>query len=90
MSDAPNRPNLRPREQFVFDLLARAKAPMSRWQLVDVLAPGACDANVPAIHISRLRRKLGHDAIRTIRGEGYVLTEAGRLAVQNGNVSALA
>lgn len=53
---------------------------MSRWQLVDVLAPGADDANVPAIHISRLRSKLGHDAIRTVRGVGYVLTEAGRAA----------
>lgn len=72
---------LRARERFVLDLLANASAPMSRWQLVDVLAPGAADDNVPAVYISRLRSKLGHDAIRTVRGVGYVLTEAGRAAV---------
>ncbi|WP_027351515.1 response regulator transcription factor [Halotalea alkalilenta] len=37
----------------------------------------APDSNVIYVQISRLRRKLGHGCIETVRGQGYRLTEGG-------------
>jgi DNA-binding response OmpR family regulator len=34
-------------------------------------------SNVIEVYVSRLRRKLGRDAIRTLRGVGYRLGEVG-------------
>ncbi len=38
---------------------------------------GGAESNVVEVYISRLRRKLGRDAIRTVRGIGYQWGTAG-------------
>jgi two-component system OmpR family response regulator len=52
---------------------------LSRKQLEDTIYPldqGAA-SNVIEVYVSRLRRKLGRDAIRTVRGHGYRWGSAG-------------
>lgn len=53
---------------------------LTRRQLEDslyALEAGAA-SNVIEVYVSRLRRKLGRDAIRTVRGVGYRWGIAGR------------
>jgi DNA-binding response OmpR family regulator len=57
-------------------LVALAEQPgrvLSRTQLEDALYSfdDGAGSNVVEVYISRLRRKFGHDAIRTVRGVGY-------------------
>lgn len=62
------------REWAILDaLLRRPNAVMSKAQLEDALYAFGEDvsSNTIEVHISRLRGKLGRDAIRTIRGVGY-------------------
>ena len=61
-------------------VLALAENPrrvLTRRQLEDVIHTQDSDAssNVIEVYVSRLRRKLGRDAIRTVRGVGYRLGE---------------
>jgi two-component system OmpR family response regulator len=46
---------------------------LTRRQLEDAIysLDGAAESNVVEVYVSRLRRKLGRDAIRTVRGIGY-------------------
>lgn len=70
---------LGPREYQVLLLLARsAGRVVSRTQLEEgVFDLGAePESNTIEVHIHRLRRKLGHRRIRTIRGLGYLLENA--------------
>lgn len=53
-------------------LAARAGRTASKPDLVSALAGATC-LNAVEFHISRLRRKLGAEAIETIRGAGYRL-----------------
>lgn len=48
---------------------------LTQAEILDHLYPveGARSANAIEVHIARLRRKIGHNAIRTIRGLGYRL-----------------
>ncbi|GAA3899359.1 response regulator transcription factor [Halomonas cibimaris] len=59
-------------------LLQRPHALLSRSQLEDRLyAFGAeIESNAIEVHISRLRKKLGHSVIDTVRGMGYRLGQA--------------
>ena len=41
-------------------------------------------SNVVEVYVSRLRRKLGRDAIRTVRGFGYQWGAAGHDAPESG------
>lgn len=51
----------------------RPRQVLTREQLESALysLDGGADSNVVEVYVSRLRRKLGRDAIRTIRGFGY-------------------
>lgn len=69
--------DLTSREWALLDALARRPgAILSRAQLEDGLyAFGAeIESNAVEVHISRLRKKLGHDLIQTVRGVGYRLS----------------
>lgn len=68
--------DLTAREWALLDaLLRRPGSILSKAQLEDGLyAFGAeIESNTVEVHVSRLRKKLGHDAIQTIRGVGYRL-----------------
>jgi DNA-binding response OmpR family regulator len=57
-------------------VLAFAEQPrrvLSRAQLEDAIytLDGGAESNVVEVYVSRLRRKFGRDAIRTVRGVGY-------------------
>lgn len=56
-------------------LLERPGAVLSRQQLEDRLYgwSGEVESNALEVHIHALRKKLGHDAIRTLRGVGYAM-----------------
>lgn len=56
-------------------LVARPGHPLSAHELESALAvaPGRCSSNAVAVHVHRLRKKVGHDLVRTVRGRGYVL-----------------
>lgn len=72
---------LQPRPRFVLDTLAAAEGPVDRWSLVNQLRIKPADDDGPLrTYISRLRDFLGDDAIATVRGVGYQLTEKGRAA----------
>ena len=59
--------------------LSETKGPLSRWALVDALAPdGRGDDIVVRRRIHHIKFKLGPDAIRNHRGFGYELTDMGR------------
>jgi DNA-binding response OmpR family regulator len=65
----------------IFDLLARSAGRIvSRDEITEALferKPSPLDRSLD-VHISRLRKKLGHTLIRTIRGVGYVFTSTER------------
>lgn len=68
--------NLTAREWSIFEaLLQRPGAILSKAQLEDrVYAFDAeVESNTIEVHVSRLRKKLGHDIIETVRGIGYRL-----------------
>ena len=60
-------------------LLARPGAILSRAQLEDRLYGWGeeIESNAVSVYVHQLRRKLGADAIRTVRGVGYYMGEAG-------------
>jgi DNA-binding response OmpR family regulator len=64
------------REYAVLEaLLQRPGVPLSRAQLEDRIYgwDDAVGSNAVEVHVHALRRKLGADAIRTLRGVGYVI-----------------
>jgi two-component system OmpR family response regulator len=64
------------REWAILDLLAhRAKAVVSKGRIEETLyAFGSeIESNTVEVHVSRLRKKLGRQAIETVRGVGYRL-----------------
>lgn len=67
---------LSPREfQILLELARDPGAVMPKHLLAQRLAPlgEALDAGVLEVHVSNLRRKIGADCIRTVRGVGYLL-----------------
>ena len=63
-------------ELRIFDLLmAHAGTIVSKSQIEDRLYhwTDGVESNTIEVYVSRLRRKLGHDRIRTVRGLGYML-----------------
>ena len=71
--------DLTKREWAIMDLLTqRATAVISKEQIEEALyAFGSeIESNTVEVHISRLRKKLGRDAIQTLRGVGYRLAGA--------------
>jgi two-component system OmpR family response regulator len=64
------------REWAIVDLLAqRSGANVSKERIEEALYEfGAeVESNAVEVHVSRLRKKLGHDMIHTVRGVGYRL-----------------
>ena len=63
-------------------LMARAGAILSRQQLEDKLYGWGeeVESNTVSVYIHQLRRKLGADVIRTMRGLGYYLGQRGEAA----------
>jgi two-component system response regulator QseB len=58
-------------------LMKRADRVLTRRVLEEqVLHEGGGDSNALEVHISNLRRKIGRDYIRTVRGVGYVIDRA--------------
>ena len=69
---------LSPREYAILEaLIQRPGAVLSRAQLEDRLYgwQGSVESNAVEVHIHSLRRKLGSEAIRTLRGVGYYLVK---------------
>ena len=68
--------DLTKREWAIVDLLTqRATAVISKEQIEEALYDfgSEIESNTVEVHISRLRKKLGRDAIHTVRGVGYRL-----------------
>jgi DNA-binding response OmpR family regulator len=64
------------REWAVLDrLIERPGAIVSKAQIYDTLyAFGAeIESNTVEVYISRLRKKIGHDRVNTVRGVGYYI-----------------
>jgi len=64
-------------------LVALARHPghvLSRRQLEETLYPAGeeVESNAVEVHIHQIRRKLGADIIRTVRGHGYCVADASR------------
>jgi len=71
--------DLTKREWAIMDLLTqRATAVVSKDQIEEALYDfgSEIESNTVEVHISRLRKKLGRDAIHTLRGVGYRLGSA--------------
>lgn len=67
---------LSPREfQILLELAREPGAVLAKGQLAQRLAPlgEAVDFSALEVHISNLRRKIGADAVQTVRGVGYLL-----------------
>ena len=67
---------LTPKEFKILELLAiQPDAVISKDRIANALAPfgDAVEFNTLEVHIHNLRRKLGNDTIRTLRGVGYKL-----------------
>jgi two-component system OmpR family response regulator len=67
---------LTPREWSILDSLAlRRGRVVQRWTVLDEVWESDSDAAMSSLEVlvSRIRRKLGSDIIRTVRGEGYAL-----------------
>jgi two-component system response regulator QseB len=56
-------------------LISSPDRPLSREQLTSMLWRDPPSSNVIEVYIGYLRRKLGADRIRTVRGQGYLLEE---------------
>ena len=77
---AASRSRSRAREFALLEaLLARPGAILSRAQLEDKLYgwSDAVESNAVEVHIHALRRKLGADFIRNVRGVGWMVARAG-------------
>ena len=61
-------------------LLANLGKALSRERIEEMLYgwDGGVESNALEVHIHHLRRKLGNDLIRTLRGVGYMIPEAAR------------
>ena len=71
--------DLTPREWTLFEaLLQRPNVVLSKSQLEECLYEfGAeIESNTVEVHISRLRKKIGHDQVLTVRGIGYRINQA--------------
>ncbi len=71
--------DLTKREWAILDLLTqRATAVVSKDQIEEALYDfgSEIESNTVEVHISRLRKKLGRDAIHTLRGVGYRMGSA--------------
>ncbi len=69
---------LQPREfALLHELLLNAGRALSREQLEERLYPWGEEvgSNAVEVHVHHLRRKLGADAIRTVRGVGYLVAK---------------
>jgi two-component system, OmpR family, response regulator len=67
---------LTPREYAVLELLARRRGTLvTRTMVWEHIYNEAEDvfSNTVDVHVSALRRKLGHDLIQTRRGQGYII-----------------
>jgi two-component system OmpR family response regulator/two-component system response regulator QseB len=72
---------LQPREfALLHELLLHAGRALSREQLEDRLYAWGAEvgSNAVEVHVHHLRRKLGAEAIRTVRGGGYLVPKDGR------------
>jgi two-component system OmpR family response regulator/two-component system response regulator QseB len=72
---------LQPREfALLHELLLNAGRALSREQLEERLYAWGEEvgSNAVEVHVHHLRRKLGTDAIRTVRGVGYLVTKDAR------------
>jgi DNA-binding response OmpR family regulator len=60
-------------------LMMRKNAVFDRLELMDKVYEGdqGADSNSLEVIVARLRRKIGHDLIETVRGRGYKLTALG-------------
>jgi two-component system OmpR family response regulator len=60
-------------------LMMRKNTVFDRLELMDKVYEGdqGADSNSLEVIVARLRRKIGHDLIETVRGRGYKLTEPG-------------
>jgi DNA-binding response OmpR family regulator len=60
-------------------LTMRKNVVFDRLELMDKVYEGdqGADSNSLEVIVARLRRKIGHDLIETVRGRGYKLTEPG-------------
>ncbi len=56
-------------------LVSNPDRPMSREQLTSILWRDPPSSNVVEVYVGYLRRKLGPDRIRTVRGQGYLLED---------------
>jgi two-component system OmpR family response regulator len=71
------RVDLTAREWALLDaLVTRAGRVVSKHDLEGLIAgfDGHVTGNTLEVHVHNLRRKLGHDAIQTVRGRGYQIT----------------
>lgn len=71
--------NLSPREFEILTVLARASGSVvPKHRLAQALEPlgEALDFNAIEVHVHNLRRKVGAGRVKTVRGVGYLLTEA--------------
>lgn len=63
---------------FLAQLARRPTRVFSRDELRDSLAPGTTSLSLVDTYVYAIRRKLGRDVIRTVRGVGYRAGELGR------------
>ncbi|MCD8494193.1 MAG: response regulator transcription factor [Alphaproteobacteria bacterium] len=65
------------RERAIFDCLIRhIDRPLSKEKIMESVYDWSSEdveSNTIEVHIASLRRKLGHDLIKTIRGVGYII-----------------
>jgi two-component system response regulator QseB len=71
---------------LIVELAQNPRRVLSRQQLENSIYTLDDDvgSNVVEVYVSRLRRKLGRDAIRTVRGFGYQWGAAGRAVPETG------
>ena len=75
------RLELTAREWTIMELLSRSPGRIYSRQQIDTVLYALnheVDSNTVEVFISRLRRKLGNTAIRTLRGRGYCLNDKSR------------
>jgi two-component system, OmpR family, response regulator QseB len=75
--------DLAPREFDLLCILARKSGEvLPKHRLADALEPlgDPVDFNAIEVHVHKLRRKLGPQWIRTVRGVGYMLADNSPLA----------